>query len=115
MTGKIVGEGKNKRYYVDGVQVTKRAFDKAFPPKPAGTSFQKRYGQWPMHSVAMGVRPKQLELAKKLDRERGAPPTDYAISPDGYTAYPVLTSESHKRAFNKAHGKHDRNAYYSNG
>ncbi len=112
MTGKIVGEGKSTRYFVDGVQVSKRKFEKAFPPKPVSASRAHRYGQWPMKSDAMAVRPKQLELAKKLDRERGAPPTEYVQSGDGYTAHPVFTSESHKRKFIRAHKMHDNNSFY---
>lgn len=100
-------------FFIDGKQVSKKVFDKkmnASIPKdrrgiaPGGR--KKRWRNWPMASDAMGVHPKQIELARKLDRDRGAPPTEY--TKDGR---PIWTSEKHKRAFCRAHGTHDNNSY----
>lgn len=96
-------------YLIDGRAVSPDVFRESFPDQlilpgqpPAGPSLTG----WPMVSEAMAVHPKQLELARKLDRDRGAPPTEY--TPKGQ---PIFTSERHKRAFIKAHGVHDNNSY----
>lgn len=100
-------------YFLDGKQVSKKVFDKkmnASIPKDrrgiAPLGRKKRFGHWPMKSDAMAVHPKQLALARKLDKDRGAPPTEYTTG-----GRPIWTSEAHKRAFNKAHGVHDNNSY----
>jgi hypothetical protein len=100
-------------YFLDGKQVSKKVFDRkmnASIPKdrrgiaPGGR--KKRWRNWPMVSDAMAVHFKQLPLARKLDKARGAPPTEYTKQ-----GQPIWTSEAHKRAFIKAHGVHDNNSY----
>ncbi len=108
MKGKIVGHGEKAKYFVNGVPVGKDEFYAAFPPRTDqdGEVFES-HSSWPLHSDAMAVHPKQLELARKLDRNRGAPPTEYDRQ-----GRPVWTSEAHKREYNKAHGVHDNNTYF---
>lgn len=108
MKGVIRGHGEKTTYWIDGRQVTKGEFDAAFPDKPLKSDdlMTPFPGNWPMHSDAMEVHPKQLELAKKLDRQRGAPPTEY----DSLNR-PIWTSEAHKRKYIRAHGVHDNNSY----
>jgi hypothetical protein len=96
-------------YVLDGKPVSKDEFDAAFPDQiilPGQTLGTPSPAGWPMKSDAMAVHPTQIDLARKLDRDRGAPPTDYTVG-----GRPILLSERHKRAYIKAHGYHDKNSY----
>lgn len=107
MTGKMRYTRGKLRYFLDGREVSRATYNRMMKAaREAHHIVPKRYGQWPMMSEAMGVHPKQIGLARKLDKDRGAPPTNYTS--DGR---PILTSEAHKRAYCKAHGVHDRNSY----
>ena len=109
MKGAIKTVRGKDRYYLDGKEVTKRAFFKAFPDRLADGAHhivpKKRHAHWPMVSVAMAVHSSQVDLARELDKKRGAPPTEYK------GGCPVWTSERHKRAYCRAHGVHDNNSY----
>lgn len=93
-------------YMIDGAEVTEAEFRAAFPLPEPGVPMTPSTSAWPMCSEAMAVHPKQVDLARKMDRERGAPSTDYDRA-----GRPVFHSERHKRAYIKAHGCHDRNSY----
>ncbi len=93
--------------YCDGKPTLCDLFSQNTPPE----SMQRPEG-WPMPgSLAMAVSAKQMKLARKLDYERGVPPTEYKPDARGHTFRPVFTSENHKRRFIKAHGYHDNNAF----
>lgn len=97
----------NEVYLIHGKEVTAEEYERALNSgKGEDVNFAPSPANFPMKSMAMEVHPKQIDLAKKLDRERGAPPTDYTLG-----GRPIWTSESHKRKFNRAHGKHDNNSY----
>lgn len=96
-------------YMMGGQEVTAEEYHRALGTdlldgEVVGTLHPKG---WPMASEAMEVHPSQVELAKKLDKKRGAPPTEY-----NRLGQPIFTSERHKRAFIKVHGCHDNNAYF---
>lgn len=97
-------------YLLDGKEVTHDEFWAAYqaglPGIPGEGPMVPSSKGWPMASEAMSVHPKQIDLAKKLDRQRGAPPTEY-----NQKGQPIWTSEDHKRKFNRAHGVHDNNSY----
>jgi hypothetical protein len=105
-------------YEVNGRRVTKAQYEKAAPKKLGlagrgkvkGVQAHHLIGQhpagWPFASDALGVHPQQIELAKKRDRDRGAPPTEYTK-----IGQPIMQSPSHMRAFLKAHKYHHRNSF----
>lgn len=95
-------------YVLDGKPVAKDEFDAAFPDQiilPEQTLFTPSPAGWPMKSVAMAVHPKNLAVAREMDRKAGVP-TEY--TPRGR---PVFTSERHKRAYCRIRGVHDNNSY----
>jgi hypothetical protein len=105
MTGRIVGNGKSARYYIDGKQVTKRAFDAAFPDKPIGTG-AGLLGWKPLVSDALAVHPNQVKEAIDDARAKGV---SVDFKEDGR---PVFTSRQQRKEYCKAYGFYDRNAGY---
>lgn len=105
-------------YEVNGRRVSKAEYDRAAPKrlglagrgKVKGLATHALVGQypkgWPFASDALGVHPEQIELAKAIDRKKGAPPTEYTPSGE-----PIMTSPSHMRSFLKAHKMHHRNSF----
>ena len=110
MTGRIIGTGDKTRYVLDGVDVTKEEFDKAFPDKPIrhGDDFAVGWKK-PVLSDALAVHPAQVKAAMERDKKAGVP-TEY--TEDGR---PILTSQAHKRkllrSFGPDVGMHENNCY----
>lgn len=103
MTGKIVGS----RYYVDGREVTREEFDRAFPDQDlAAAPGTDRPGCWPMTSEAAAVHPKQVVEATRGAAERGVPTHFDRLG------RPVFTSRAHRKAYLKAYGFRDNNGGY---
>ena len=100
MRGVIRGEN----YFIDGVQVTKEAFDEAFPNKPIAAESACFFK--PIHSDAAAVHPNQIAEASAIAKARGVP-TEF----DGH-GRPILTSRSHRKAYLKSRGMHDRSGGY---
>ncbi len=101
MTGKIVGS----RYWVDGVEVTKAAFDVLFPSLPIGDG--AGLSSTPPHkSDGLAVHPRQVAEATESAKRRGVP-TEFL--PDGR---PVMRSRAHQKAYLKAYGFHNRDGGY---
>ena len=110
--------GKVENYWIDGRKVTREEYEQAEKTmkRKAERAAKKRGLQvtlsgvhkgWPIVSHALGVHKDQIGLAKKLDRDVGAPPTEY--TPDGE---PILRDRGHRRDYLKAHQMHDRDAGY---
>ncbi len=96
-------------YRIDGIVVSEVFFRERFPDHailPGQDLGVPSTAGWPMKSDAMSVNPRSLDVARKRDREVGAPPTEYTK-----VGQPIFVSERHKRAFVRAHGCHDRNSY----
>ncbi len=105
MKGRIVGNGEKTRYLIDNREVSKDDFDLAFPPvKDAGGS--GLFGWKPILSEALAVHPEQVQEAIEDAKKKGVP-TDFL--PDGRA---VLTSRSHRKAYLRAYGFHDRSGGY---
>ncbi len=96
-----------KTYILSGKVVTQAEFEKFYPPRRVvpGIAKKKKNANWPLKSVGMAVNPEDVPAAMNLDRERGAPPTEY--TPGGR---PILRDPAHRRAYLRAHGMHDRNS-----
>ena len=94
-------------YFIDGKRVSKKAFEKAAPPK--GVSDGDSFGvetNWskPIVSYALAVHPKQVKEAREDAVKKGVP-TDYLD--DGR---PVFRSRKHRKDYFRAYGFYDRDA-----
>lgn len=96
---------RGSKYFIDGKEVTKAVFDEAFPDKPLGGAAAFCTFK-PIISDALAVHPKQVGDAVADAKAKGVP-TDFL--PDGR---PILTSRSHRKAYLKAYGFHDRRGGY---
>lgn len=103
-------------YYLGHREVSQAEYEAVYPPPPpcdpadiladpystsAVTTWRK-----PVHSIAMGVHPDQIEEAKAHDRKLGLGETEY--DKDGS---PVLRNRGQKRDRLKAYGMIDRDSY----
>ena len=95
MKGKIVGEGKKRKYYLDGEEVTKARFDRAFPPKEEDGDDLNISTSWkkPIHSEALSVHPRLRAQAMEIAAKRGVP-TEFDKK-----GRPVFTSRKHRRDY----------------
>lgn len=109
MVGRIVGTGAKTRYLIDGQEVSKTAFDKAFPDKPlsgvVGT------GNWarPVISDAMGVAPRFIKAVQERNAKAGL---SINYTKDGR---PILTNSGERQELMRLHGLHDNNGGYKAG
>lgn len=85
-----------KAYYLDGVEVTKEAFDAEFPSRLEdilGTEVNTtRPGCWPMKSRAMGCHPSQIPEANEAVKGTGCSYNDRGelVIPDAAAKKKVL-------------------------
>lgn len=97
-------------YLIDGREVPYREFarelKKGHRTGPVGVMLQGTHRGWPLESHAFGVHPKQIKLAEKMDRDVGAPATEYTP-----TGEPVFRSRSHRRDYLKRHGIIDQHSF----
>lgn len=106
MTGRIIGSGDKTRYVLDGKDVTKEEFDRAFPDKPIrhGDDFAIGWHK-PVLSDALAVHPAQIPQAMARDKAHGL---NVEYLPDGR---PILTSQAQKRKMIRSLGYHENNCY----
>lgn len=109
MTGVIRKIKGKDAYFLDGKQVTKRAFDAAMDLPVTRKPVRRPRGMkrgYPIKSVALGVHPDQVPSAREQAKAKGVP-TDF--TPGGR---PILRDAGHRKRYLKAFGFHDRNSYY---
>jgi hypothetical protein len=106
MKGVIRGTGEKKTYWIDGEQVTKEAFDQAFPYSPEGSGNFGLSNVRPKLSDALGVHPRQVAEAIADSIKKGVP-TEFA--PDGRA---IIRSRAHQKAYLKAYGFYNRDGGY---
>lgn len=114
MKGKSVGHGEKTKYFLDTgknhswEEVTKAAFDDAFPDKPMALAGQCSLLGWmkPVVSDALAVHPDQIGEAMAHDKKVGISP-EYL--PDGR---PVFKSEAQMRAAMESLKAHRNNCFY---
>lgn len=109
MRGVIRGFGAKANYWIDGREVTKDAFDRAFPPvkeEPGEHAGSSLVGFKPIQSEALAVHPRQVAGAREDAIKKGVP-TDFL--PDGR---PVLRTRQHRAEYLRAYGFFDRDAGY---
>lgn len=110
MNGKIVYK-KNAdfvdepHYFLDGKEVTEKAFKKVFPDKEIVGIMTTPPANYPMESMGVGVHPRQREAAMEHAAKRGVP-TEFTS--DGKA---VFRDRGHRRDYLKLQGAHDNNAY----
>lgn len=106
MVGRILGTGEKTRYILDGAEVTKEEFDRAFPDKPIRHGDDLAIG-WhkPVLSDALAVHPAQIPAAMARDKANGL---NVEYTPDGR---PILTSQGQKRKMMRSLGVHENNCY----
>ena len=104
----IYGVGGAEHWYIDGEVATQAEFEAAFPDRPLGNG-RGLCGWKPIVSDALAVHPDQVAEATEHAKKMGVP-TDF--QPDGR---PILTSRSHRRAYLKTYGFHDREGGYGDG
>ena len=111
--GKIVTAGSKVTYFINDTEVSKAAFDAAFPSKLAALlaapdEMLAAHGSttWPMKSEALACHPDQIPEIMERDRQHGVP------TRRDRTGRPVLTSQAHRQALMKLEGVHDKNGCY---
>lgn len=111
MNGRIIGSGEKTRYVLDGKDVTKEEFDKAFPDKPLNLSGDAGITAWlkPVVSDALAVNPRQVKAVMERNHKAGLH-VDY--KKDGR---PILRSQGDKEALMRLHNVHDNNGGYRAG
>jgi sugar/nucleoside kinase (ribokinase family) len=94
----VRGTIKNGRYYLEGAEVTRAEFHRAFrqSQEPPGTS--SLVGFKPLHSEALAVHPEDVPAAIEDARKKGVP-VDF--DPEGR---PVFTSSRQFREYARAYG-----------
>jgi hypothetical protein len=97
MTGRIKGMGANQRYYLDGREVPREEFDRAFPPRDCSGG-GGLVGFKPLHSDALCVHPAQREEAIEDAKGKGVP-TEFDLE-----GRPVFTSSRHFRDYARRYG-----------
>ena len=109
MRGKVIFHRRGNRYFVEGNEVTKGEYDRAFPPKEIGLTLPAHSaGAWPMQpSIALAIHPEQIPEFMEHDKKMGVP-TDY----DPASGEPIFRDRGHRREYTKVYGYHDRNAGY---
>ena len=90
---------ENGGMIIDGVQ-----YERDIASEHGG---HKKISGWPLKSDAAGVHPKDAVKAMKGADKMGVP-TDF----DKNTGQAVFTDRSHRKAYMKAMGLHDRNGGY---
>jgi hypothetical protein len=107
MEGRIIGFGERTRYLLDGLPVSKEAFDRAFPDRLDDGGTTCSLSHTPVKgSLALAVHPAQVEEAREQARRHGVP-TEY--QPDGT---PIITSRAHQKALCKIRGVHNNDGGY---
>ena len=104
MKGVIRGD----RYFLDGREVTKAEFDRAFPDQSLAGDFGGLSGAStrPKESISLGVHPTQVAEATESARAKGVP-TEF--KPNGR---PVFTSRAHQKAYCRAYGFRNNDGGY---
>ena len=115
MRGRIIGYGKRTRYVVEyggtrgSEEVPKEEFDRIFPSRPIGSG-QGLIGWKPIESIALEVHTSQVDEMMDHAKKHGVP-TEF----NRETGAPIFTSRSHRRAYLKMEGVHDRQGGYGDG
>lgn len=109
MVGRIVGEGAKQRYYLDGREVTKAEFKKAFPDRKvcdAGGDFITAWKR-PIQSDAMAVHPDQIDEAMARNRKHGV-----FVEYNPEDGRPILRDRGQRRDLMRIEGFHDKHGGY---
>jgi len=107
MRGQIKGMGAKQTYWIDGRQVSKRAFKRAFPDKSLAGG-QDCITAWkkPVLSDGLAVHPRQIPAAIERNRRHGVH-VDYHS--DGR---PILRQRGERRALLRIEKAHDNDGGY---
>lgn len=105
MKGRIIGSGEKTRYLLNGKEVTKAEFDRAFPDKKMAANGECSLLGWhkPIASEAMAVHPEQIGEVMERNKKHGV---HIEYLPDGC---PKLTSREQRRQLMRIEGYHDNN------
>ena len=108
MRGKIIYDREgNRRYFVNGAEVTQEKFDVLFPSKPIGEIPGGHLpGCWPKLGMALAVHPKRRLEAMENAAQKGVP-TEFTEEGDV-----VYRDRAHRKAYHHAYGFHDNEGGY---
>ena len=95
MKGRIIGSGEKTRYLIDGVEVTKAAFEAVFPDKSlTGGQFGGTPTKgWPIYSECLAVDPSDRDEHSRAAQNKGVPTETL---PDGRV---VLRDRAHRKQY----------------
>jgi hypothetical protein len=97
--GKIVGEGDNQQYFLDGREVSAEEFFEAFPEQPLGDHAGNALVSFKtLRSEALAVHPDQVPEARD-DAARKGIPTEF-----DRIGRPIFHSSRHFREYAKKYG-----------
>lgn len=94
-------------WFLDGVSVTKEAFDAAFPDKEVGECGGHRPACWPMVSEAMAVHPDQVDDANARAKRHGL--TGVKYNKKGFVE---LSDRGSRKKLLRLEGFHDNHGGY---
>lgn len=109
MKGKVVfgQNGKRDRFYLDGVEVSRRVFKRYFPDRESpGAVMLNRAKGWPLNSEALSVHPDQAKEAEADATKKGVP-THFDA-----TGTPEFTTRAHRKEYLRRYGFHDNDGGY---
>lgn len=105
MKAQIRYTAKGKIYSLDGREVSEEEFFAALPQFQCGSA-EALVGWKPLHSGALCVNPRYIDVARR-DAERRKVPTDFDKEGN-----PVFRTRQHRKEYLRAYGYHDRQGGY---
>lgn len=108
MKGVIKGMGKNQTYWIDGRQVSRARFKKAFPDRPLGGGESITAWKRPLRSDALGCNTCDIPAWMEVYRKHGIT----VVSHDPVTGEAILNDRGARRDVMELRGMHDRNGGY---
>lgn len=109
MTGDRIVVKDKTHFYLDGQEVSEKAYRKRYPPPPDDRfelNGQTGDGKgWPIASDSVSVHPNQRAEHDRICREKKVPTE---TTPDGRV---IFRDRQHRRNYMREFGYHDRNSY----
>lgn len=108
MKGVIKGMGKSQTYWIDGQQVSRARFKKAFPDRPIGTGDGLMGWKKQWRSDSLGCNIEDIPAWMEIYRKAGITGVSY----DHQTGELLADDRGARRDVMKLRGRHDRQGGY---
>ena len=108
MKGVIKGMGSKQTYWIDGREVSRAAFKRAFPDRPLGSGEGITAWKRPVRSLGMGVHTSQIDEAYERNRKAGITGVTY----DRETGEAIIHDRHARKQLMRVNGVFDRDGGY---